>query len=208
MAGLCTLANVKLAIFPTSYTDTTDDATLQLYIDAVTGEVAEYTSRQFVTDAAPTDYYFDVSRTGTRSLYVAAGVQSVTTLSFATTSQPASGGTYTALTAAHVLLRPLPVDRRAGFPADTVIVSDLNTQMPAGFYVGYNTVKATMTCGFAAVPAEIERVAVAMVVRRWQARRGGQLDSIGAPDFGGDVLRFTSPEERAVLDRYADPSVG
>lgn len=207
MAGLCTLANVKLALFPTGYTDTTDDTTLQSYIDGVTGEVAEYTSRQFVTDAAPTDYYLDIGR-ATKSLYIPAGVQSVTTLSFATTSQPASGGTYTAITAAHVLLRPLPVDRRSGFPADTIVVSDLNTQISAGFYVGYNTVKATMTCGFATVPAEIERLALAIVVRRWQARKGGQTDTIGAPDFGGSVLRFTSPEERSVLDRYADPSVG
>lgn len=207
MAGLCTLANVKLAVFPTSYTDTTDDATLQLYIDAVTGEVAEYTGRQFVTDASATDYYFDIGRPS-KSLYVASGVQSVTALSFATTSQPASGGTYTAITAAHVLLRPLLADRRAGFPADTIVVSDLNTQVSAGFYVGYNTVKATMTCGFAAVPAEIERMALACVVRRWQARKGGQLDSIGASDFGGPALRFMAPEEKALLDRYADVSVG
>ena len=208
MAGLCTLANVKVALFPTGYTDTTDDALIQLYIDAVTGEVAEYTGRQFVTDAAPTDYYFDIARSGTRSLYIASGVQSVTTLSFATTSQPASGGTYTAITAAHVLLRPVIQERRSGFPADTIVISDLNTQLGGGFSIGYNTVKATMTCGFATVPAEIERLALALVVRRWQARKGGQTDTLGADDFGGPTLRFTSGEERMLLERYVDPSVG
>lgn len=207
MAGLCTLANVKVALFPTGYTDTTDDALIQLYIDAVTGEVAEYTSRQFVGDAAAADYYFDVSYR-TRSLYIAQGIQDTPTptVSYATRSQPASGGTYTAVTAANVLLRPLPVERRAGFPADTIVISDLDTT--AWFNPGYNTVKATMTCGFAAVPAEIERLAVAITVRRWQARKGGQTDLIGASDFGGPLLRFTSPEEKALLDRYADPSVG
>ena len=39
MAGLCTLANVKLVLFPTGYTDTTDDTILQSYIDAFTAEV-------------------------------------------------------------------------------------------------------------------------------------------------------------------------
>lgn len=205
MAGLCTLANVKVAVFPTGYTDTTDDTLLQLYIDAVTGEVAEYTGRQFVTDAAPTAYYFDIAYRS-RSLFVPAGVQSVATLEYATTSQPAAGGTYATVTAANVLLRPLPVDRRAGFPADTIMISNLDTT--AWFHPGYNTVRATMTCGFAAVPAEIERLAVAVVVRRWQARKGGQTDTIGADDFGGTLLRFMAPEEKALLDRYADPSVG
>ena len=207
MAGLCTLANVKVALFPTGYTDTTDDALIQLYIDAVTGEVQEYTQRQFVSDTGATDYYLDIGR-ATKSLYIAQGVQGAPTVSFATVSQPASGGTYTAITAAHVLLRPLLADRRSGFPADTIVISDLNTQIAAGFYVGYNTVKVNGIFGFAAVPAEIERLAVALVVRRWQARKGGQSDSIGPSDFGGDVLRFMAGDERALLDRYQDPSVG
>ena len=207
MAGLCTLANVKVALFPTGSTDAVDDALLQLYIDAFTGEVAEFTQRQFVTDAAPTDYYFDISCfTPYRSLYVPDGVQSVTALGFAKVSQPASGGTYTSVTAANILLRPLPVYRRAGFPADTIMISDLD--LTSAFYPGFNTVKVTMTCGFAAVPAEIERLAVANIVRRWQARKGGQSDSIGASDFGGEVLRFMSAEERGLLNRYSDVTVG
>jgi len=207
MAGLCTLANVKLALFPTGYTDTTDDALLQLYIDAFTGEVQEYTDRQFVSDAAPTDYYFDIPGfTPNRSLYIENGVQSVTFLGFAKVSQPASGGTYTTVTAANILLRPLVQDRKPGFPADTILISDLD--VTSAFYPGFNTVKVTMTCGFAAVPPEIERLAVANIVRRWQARKGGQSDSIGASDFGGPLLRFMSAEERALLDRYVDPTVG
>lgn len=207
MAGLCTLANVKLVLFPTGYTDTTDDTMLQLYIDAFTGEVQEYTSRQFVTDAAPTDYYFDIPGTSSyRSLYIPNGVQSVTFFGWATKSQPASGGTYTTTTAANVLLRPMVQDRRAGFPADTIIISDLD--LVTTFTPGLNTIKVTMTCGFATVPAEIERLAVANVVRRWQARKGGQSDSIGTSDFGGPVLRFMSAEERSLLDRYVDVTVG
>jgi hypothetical protein len=207
MAGLCTLANVKVALFSTGFTDTVDDALLQLYIDAVTGEVQEYTCRQFVTDAAPSDYYFDIAgNSPNRSLYVANGVQSCTALGFAKVSQPASGGTYTSVTAANILLRPLAVDRRAGFPADTIVISDLD--LTTYFYPGYNTVKATMTCGFAAIPAEIERLALALVIRRWQARKGGQGTDIGAGDFGGSVLHAIWPEERALLDRYVDVAVG
>jgi hypothetical protein len=205
MAGLCTLANVKLAIFPTSYTDTTDDVTLQLYIDAVTGEVQEYTGRQFVSDTGATDYYFDVAALS-RTLYIAQGVQSVTAVSYAKTSQPASGGTYTAITAANILLRPLAQVRRSGFPADTLVITD--TDAISWFYPGYNTVKVNGTLGFATVPAEIERLAVAIVVRRWQARRGGQSNDIGASDFGGPILRFMSGEERSLLERYVDVSVG
>lgn len=206
MAGLCTLANVKLALFPTGYTDTADDTTLQLYIDAITSEVAEYTSRQFVTDASASDYYFDIPyRCST--LYIPQGVQSVTSVGYAKTSQPASGGTYTTITAANVLLRPLAKDRRgAAWPADTIVITDLDTT--SVFYPGYNTVKVVGVFGFATVPADIERLAVACVVRRFQARKGGQSDTLGGNDFGGTALRFMAAEERALLDRYADPSVG
>lgn len=206
MAGLCTLANLKLAIFPTSYTDTTDDTTLQLYIDRLTDEVQEYCSRQFVGDTGASDYYFDVDRKS-RSLYVPDGITSVATVSYAQTSQPASGGTYTAVTAANVLLRPLAGDRRQGFPADTIVISDVDTTA-AAFYPGYNTVKVNMIRGWPAVPATIEGLAIAVITRRWQARRGGQADSVGSSDFGGPLLRFMSAEERMTLDRYADPSVG
>lgn len=205
MAGLVSLANVKLAVFPTSYTDTTDDTTLQAYIDRVTAEIQEYTGRQFVGDTIDTDYYFDVARAG-KSLFLAQGIQSVTSLGYAKVSQPASGGTYTTIAAASVLLRPLPAQRRAGFPADTVVITDLD--VTDYFYPGYNTVKLTGKLGFVAVPADIEGVALAITVRRWQARKGGQTDTIGPVDFGGTLLRFTSPEERSVLDRYVDPSVG
>ena len=205
MAGLCTLANVKLALFPTGYSDTTDDVTLQLYIDAITGEVQEYTSRQFVTDGSATDYYFDIAYPAS-SLYIPQGVQSVTAVKYAKTSQPASGGTYTTITAANILLRPLVKDRRPGFPADTLVISDVDTV--SRFYPGYNTVLVNGIFGFAVVPPEIERLAVACVVRRWQARRGGQTNDLGASDFGGPTLRFMSGEERSLLERYVDVAVG
>lgn len=206
MAGLCTLANVKVALFPTSYTDTTDDALIQLYIDAFSNEVQEYTGRQFVADAAPTDYYFDITRP-TKLLYIPQGIVSFTSIGYSTVSQPASGGTYTTITAANVLLRPLVADRRQGFPADTFVISDLD--LTSSFYAGYNTVKVTAaTFGFASVPADIERLSVAVIVRRWQARKGGQTDTIGASDFGGPVLRFMSAEEMATLNRYVDVAVG
>lgn len=202
---LCSLANVKLVLFPTGYTDTTDDTLITAYIDAVSAEIMEYTCRQFVGDSVDQDYYFDVPRQA-RSLFLPNGMQSVTTVGYAKTSQPASGGTYTTITAANVLLRPLVQDRRTGFPADYLVISDLDPT--SAFYYGYNTVKVTGKAGFAAVPLEIERTALSIVVRRWQARKGGQTDSIGAPDMGGTLLRFMSPEEKGVLDRYVDPAVG
>jgi hypothetical protein len=206
MAGLCTLANLKLVLMPTSYTDTTDDTTLQLYIDRFTDEVQEYCSRQFVVDTGSTDYYFDVDRKS-RELYIPDGISTVTTVSYATTSQPASGGTYTAVTAANVLLRPLLTDRRQGFPADTIVISDVDITA-AAFYPGYNTVKVNMIRGWPTVPPTIEGLAIAVITRRWQARRGGQADSVGASDFGGPLLRFMSAEERMALDRYVEPVVG
>jgi hypothetical protein len=206
MAGLCTLANVKLALFPTGYTDTTDDTVIQSYIDALTDEVQEYTGRQFVVDSGATDYYFDVDRKS-RKLVIPQGIATVSTVGYALTSQPATGGTYTTVNAAYVLLRPLLVDRRQGFPADSIEISDLDTTSSA-FYPGYNTVKINGTLGFPTVPATIERLAVAIVIRRWQARRGGQSDTIGPPGFDGSILRFMSPEERATLDRYVDVPVG
>ena len=205
MAGLCTLANLKLVLFPTSYTDATDDAVLQLYIDALTDEIQEYTCRMFVGDAALTDYYYDIPRTTTQ-LYVPEGINTLNTVGYATTTQPASGGTYTTITATNYFLRPLPQDRRVDFPADTIVITP--TDAVDQFYPGYNTVKINAKLGFAAVPAAIERIAIAIITRRWQARRGGQADGIGTSDFGGPLLRFTSAEEMRVLDRYVDPGIG
>jgi hypothetical protein len=205
VAGLCTLANLKLVLMPTSYTDTTDDTTLQLYIDRFTDEVQEYCCRQFVVDSGSTDYYFDIDRVS-KELYIPDGISTVATVGYATTSQPASGGTYTTITAANVLLRPLLADRRQGFPADTIVISDLDTT--SRFYPGYNTVKVNMAKGFPTVPATIEGVAIAVIARRWQARRGGQADSVGSSDFGGPLLRFMSAEEHMTLERYVEPAVG
>jgi hypothetical protein len=203
VAGLCSLTNLKLTIRDA---DTVDDTILQLYIDALTDEVQDYTKRQFVADAAAADYYFDGPLEFARELAVPSGFSGTITVGYAMVSQPASGGTYTTITAASVLQRPLAAYRRPGFPADRIVISDLDLTA-AGFYPGYNTVKINMARGFAAVPPALERWAVAVLAMRFNSRTSGGPDS-GPDDFGGSLLSSLTAGQLSFLDQYAYQVVG
>lgn len=203
MADLCTLADVKLRLWPDGdTTDTTSDSLLNEFIPQATEDIQGYCGRQFVADTVDVAYYFDM-RARTRVLYVPKGIFSVTTLEVAVQTQPPSGGTYTTMAATTYNLRPTAANRTLGpgQPPDELELSD----SPSGqtFYAGYNTVRLTGKLGWLSVPVTINAVALAAVIRRYAARQSGQVPFIGGEGFGGPTLRYTSPEEREQLDRYA-----
>jgi hypothetical protein len=206
VVDLCTLADVKLRIWPGEATATTDyDTELNEMIAQTTDDIQQYTGRQFIIDTIDTDYYFDIRSPGRlTSIRVPRGIASVTTLSYATVTQPGTGGTFTAIPAASRDLRPLAQDRIGGFPADEILLLP-NTGLY--FYYGNNTVKLTGKLGWPAVPATINKIAINLVVATFNAR-GGSQDQVGTGELGGSLMPFITWRDKTRLDDYRAPRVG
>ena len=198
--GLCELADVRQAL-GIAYTDTTSDEELAEYISAVTTQVMGYTARCFVPDppSGTKSYTFDID-VPTRTLVIPRGIRSVTTLSYATSDQPDTAGAYTAIAGSYYHLRPAVHERDYGWPATRIELSE-----GYQFYPGYATVYVTGAFGFAAVPADIARLATNAVVRMYVARRSASQTPdlvVGTADTGFRILSFLSPAETRILDWY------
>ena len=197
---ICSIYDVKqrLGIAPA---DTADDEDLLEYIRAVTIDIETLTGRDFTGDPADRTVLVDTC-SGT-TLQVPQGIQSVTTLQVATTDQPDTGGTYTALVAGAWVLRPGTFSRSPGWPATAI------TRIDGGWFSdAINGAEITGRLGWAAVPANIARVGANAVVRAWRARSSGGADlAIAGPDGGMRMLRYMAPEDRQLLELYTVPMV-
>jgi hypothetical protein len=205
-AGLiCSLYDVKqrLGIADSS---TTEDENLLEIIRSVTADIQVYTGRRFVRSplSGTTTFYFDVERYG-RTLRIPQGIATMSTLEVATTSQPETGGTFTTVSSTSWFLRPVTAERDFGWPATSVVLSDLSGSY---FYPGYNTVRATMALGWATVPSDVETIGQNMVVANHMAKASGGPAALIGPTGAMTVLRNLSPEDRGKLDRYRTPLVG
>jgi hypothetical protein len=129
----------------------------------------------------------------------------MSTLEVATTSQPETGGTFTTVSSTSWFLRPVIAERDFGWPATSVVLSDLSGTY---FYPGYNTVRATMALGWATVPSDVETIGQNMVVANHMAKASGGPAALIGPTGAMTVLRNLSPEDRGKLDRYRTPLVG
>lgn len=154
-------------------TDATDDALIGELIDELTDWMQDITGRKLVPEAGAT-YYFD---TGPGSVIrVPRGIRVVTSLGYASTDQPDAGGVYTAVAAADVLLRPLAVDRKPGWPATEIWIRGTTGVLSAAL----NGAKVVGDYGFAAAPPTIQAVALDAIVTAYTSHRGGASDVIGA----------------------------
>jgi len=200
---ICSLWDVKQELGTTA---TTDDELILEHIRQVTAEIHSITGRLFVrTPASGTStFLFDVPMTG-RILRVPKGISNGTTLEVASQSQPESGGTYTTLGSTDWYLRPNVQDRDTGWPATSIVLSNL---AGAYFAYGYNTVRLTGAMGFATVPYNIQaigiRAAAAMTLAKGSV---GNAVPIG-PNGGITVLRHISPADMETLTRYMVVPVG
>jgi len=199
---ICSLYDVKQRVNIDEDDDTADELLLE-FIRHATDDIIGATHRQFVRSPATgtATLLFDVGR-DSRELQVPKGIATLTQLEVATQSQPDSGGTYVTVPVADWFLRPVTAERERGWPATKVVITDRPTGAIPHFYAGYNVVRAAIALGFAAVPGDIAGVGESAVVRRWKAKQSGQADIVGSSEFGARTLRFISPEERLVLDRY------
>lgn len=196
----CTIAQVKARLNPAGVSDTVDDTMLTEMVEQVSDWIAHFTGRKFVPDNAAT-YTFDT--TGGYVLRIPKGIRTVTSMGIATLShQPDTGGTYTTLSAATIMLRPSNGDLQVGWPPTEIRLSRATTSV---FATIENGATVTGNFGFAATPPDIQAVTIDATVAAYQNRKLGTSGVIGAegPAIVPWVSFFSSGSpQRATLERY------
>jgi len=198
---LCSRFDMEQRLFGTSTPSDNDRETLLDIIRGVSSEMEDFTHSWLAprpTDpASTTTYRFDVER-ATRRLWLVrsnrhVGIRSLTAINLATTSQPETGGTYTAGTLADFLIRPQPMAPEPGWRLE---LTDIPTGGFGYFYAGYNTVEATGSFGPAAVPYWAQEIAIAAVTRRFLGKETAAT-AIGLGPDGGVRLLADLPRDMA-----------
>lgn len=197
---LCTLAQVKARINPAGVSDTVDDVLITELIDQVSSWIEHFTGRKLAPDNGKT-YVF--STEGGYVLRVPMGIRTVTSLGYNSLShQPDTGGSYTAVAAAAILLRPSSGELPIGWPPTEVRLSRATTLV---FGTIENGATVTGNFGFAATPPDIQAVTIDAVVAAYQNRKMG---ASGVTGMDGDAIVpwvsfFSSGSpQRATLERY------
>jgi hypothetical protein len=201
---LCSLFDVKQDLGIAS-TDTSEDETILEKIRQVSAAIEGFTGRWFVprpTDPASTTIYRVHSRAGYR-LELPKGIRSITTLGVAINDQPASGGTYTTLSASSYYLDPPEMERDANWPATRVCLSRTGG---AYFYSAAYGVEITGSFGWASVPYDIQSIAMDATKNRYQGKESGTFAVPLGPTGAVTILRGISPEARDTLNWYRDLS--
>lgn len=198
--GICDLLDAKqrLGIIAS---DTSEDENLIEYIDQVTTYILGKTGREFLPYTGTRT--FDVPY-ATPTLLIPRGVRAITTLSYATTDQPDTGGTYTALAATDFYLRPLAHERDYGWPATRLELNIYNGALRY-FTAGHSMVKAAGDFGWAAPPADIAGIGLTLVtgLHRERGSSGGDSFTINI-DGSRTFERMLSKRDRDVLDWYTN----
>lgn len=177
MADLTTLATVKARL---AISDGGDDALLAELISEASDWIQLYTGRQFT----PTSTTYVVDTSAGPRIQVRRGIRAVTALSIASTDQPDTGGTYSAIAASLIALRPSPLQRRDGWPATSILL--LGATGPLSTAV--NGASITGDFGWAAIPPAIAAVAIQMVLIGYQVRKRGTAGAIGAESAEVETL--------------------
>lgn len=197
---LVTIAQVKARLDPSGVVNTNDDTLLTELVEQVTSFVQGFTGRRIVAEAGATKLF---DTTYGNVLRIPAGIRAITSIGTAQTHQPDSGGSYTSLTAAQVLKRPITSDLPQGWPYLEVRLPRSNTQ--GLFATAENGCTITGDFGWLATPPDLQAVCIDATVVAFQMRRNGASGAIGpdATQLPPWVAYFspTSPQ-RATLERY------
>ncbi len=181
-------------------TDSSDDTLLGLICDRVNGYIELVTGRVI---APVSSAVYTLDGDGTDRLYFPRGIRAISLLEIA----EYTGGSYTTETSTNYLLRPPTHERLNGWPATWLHLSNMSTQHRV-FPVGYDTVRATMTTGFAAIPDEVTNLALVVAQRWWNARQSGYQQIEGVDENGQPIAaRFFQLPEFQVLKTYTLPVV-
>lgn len=191
-----TTAKVKTRV---GITDGTDDALISDFIDQVTSFIQDETGRRLIAETL-TNIVVDTSA-GSR-IEVPRGVRACSSLAVASSDQPDDGsGTYTAVAPADILIRPGPLQRRPGWPADYILIRGSAPRLSAAI----NGAKLTIDVDFLAVPPIIAAITLDAVVTAYNDRQAGASDVIGAD--GTSIIPWANyfgpgTPQRRTIDRY------
>lgn len=131
-----------------------------------------------------------------RTLRIPKGITSITTLGYGTTSQGATGGTFTSTT--DYWLDPPEMDRDVGWPATAIRLLS-----PVVFTDASFGAEITGAFGWPSVPYDIQGVAIRAVVRRFIGKSGGGVAVAVGPNGTEFLLPDLSGSDRKTLEWYA-----
>lgn len=198
MADLTTLTRVK-AQLKIATADTTDDVYLGTLITDLSDWIQEYTGRT-LTPVAGAAYVVDTAAGSV--IPFPRGVRAVTSLQVASSDQPDTGGTYSAVAAADILVRPSSAYRKPGWPGTEIWIRGQYARLAQVV----NGASIVLDEGWAATPPEVQRVVDDAVAAAYQARKAGGSGVIGAdgtpvPIGWSSWFGWGSPQRQTLL-RY------
>ena len=178
-------------------TDNTDDTALGAICDQV-NQYIETKTRRVLAPIASATYTFDGD--GSKCLRYPKGIRAVSLLE----CQLYTRAGYSTVDSTQYFLRPGPADSLPGWPYTRIEFTDYPVGTFAYFPRGFDTVRVTMTTGWAAIPDDITDVALTAATRAWHAVQAGQADIVGTDDMGRPLVsRFFSARDLETLATYS-----
>lgn len=179
--------------------DTADDTALGLICDAVNAYIeGPQCCGRVIAPVTSAVYLFDGD--GSRVLRYPKGIRAVTLLEVAQNTN----GAYQTVPSTDYRLRPGPADLTPGWPYTRIEMVDIPVGSMGFFPFGYDTVRVTMTTGWAAIPDDITDVALTAATRAWGSVQAGQQDIVGTDDMGRPLVsRFFSSRDMGTLRAYS-----
>lgn len=199
---LCSIYDVKQEL-GIAATATGDDETILEKIKQVSVAIEGYTGRWLAprpTDPASTTVYRMHTSFGVR-LRVPKGIRTITTLGVAQIGQPESGGSYVTQTTGIYYIDPPTMERSVGWPGTAI---EFVYPLGGRFYQASYGAEITGSFGFAAVPDDIQGVAVRAATRRFLGKGGGGVSVAVGPAGTEILLPDMSGADRRALDFYKD----
>jgi hypothetical protein len=181
----------------TVITDTTDDTVIGTICDQV-NQYVETKTRRVLAPISSATYTFDGD--GSRCLRYPRGIRAVSLLE----CQLYTTAGYSTIPSTQYFLRPSASDVLPGWPFTRIEFTDYPLGTISYFPRGFDTVRVTMTTGWAAIPDDITDVALTAATRAWHAVQAGQTDIIGTDDMGRPLVsRFFSARDLETLNTYS-----
>jgi hypothetical protein len=184
--ALCSVADIRART-----TTALSDAALEDLIEAVSDEIEDYVGAWL--EPRTGTFTFDVETTGSTLRMTQGdrriGVRSVSALSYATSSQPTTGGTYTSIPTSDLILRPRPYE---SVIASSVVLIGSSRYL---FQRGFNMVTVTGTFGPAGVAPRVREAAIKLVLSDLSSSPGVASETVGAWS-----ITYTPQAREAILD--------
>jgi len=188
-----TLLKARLGI-----SDATDDTVLGAVCDQVNQYIETFTGRVLAPVTSAT-FLIDIEEE-CEAFHFPRGIRSVSAISVG----DYTGATRVALTATDYYLRPSTQDRRPGWPATWLYLSNGPNVTRRYFPEGFEIVSMTATTGWDAIPDDITEVALTAATRAWHGIQSAQTDIVGTDEMGRPVVsRFFSARDLGTLRTYS-----